>query len=303
MTDKKNDYSNNRPFDEVEDSASVAKGLALLQAHPERDPAHIFADTPLRSSLRHLKLLYALIPDRDPDPDSNNNTSNPTNNSNNNNNSATDDDDGEEITIVDQESGGVLIMEVSPPTHSSPRLHKEVLQDGCYLIYDNASGGTLVLHYSHSQIPEENAVGFWAPGPGKAIRDFKYAQGAGGYVELIRGIVGGEKNKKKYYSGWCQFIQMAKSLSGQVKKFTHFAQGLKVDIYGYHQGRVHKLFDSSSSDDDDDDALLPLQDVSHLEAVAVVPSTNDRFQGVRAMTAIAFLEMGNLEGASLHLHD
>jgi hypothetical protein len=239
--------------------------MALLlqqQAHPERDPARIFADTtPLRSSPRGPKLPYSLIPDPD----------------NKNNSSSSAAADGEEkSSIVDQSSaeggGGV------------------VLQDGCYLIYDNASGGTLVLHYSHSQIPE-NVVGFWAPGPGKTIQVFKYAQ-AGGYVELIRGIVGGEKNKKKYYSGWCQFIQMAKSLSGQVKKFTHFEQGLKVDIYGYHQGRVNKLLDSDDT----------LQDVSHLEAVAVVPANNDRFQGVRAMPAIAFLEMGNLEGASLHLH-
>jgi hypothetical protein len=233
----------------------------LLQAHPDRDPAQIFADAPLRSCLRGLKLPYAFIQDGD-------------------------DNNNKEEIAIDQSGGG---EEVITRNHSF-RIHKEVLEDGCYLIYDSASGGTLVLHYSHSQIPE-NAVGFWAPGPGKVIRDFKYAH-AGGYVELIRGIVGGEKSKKKYYSGWCQFIQMAKSLSGQVKKFTHFAQGLKVDVYGYHQGQVNKLLDSDDT----------LQDVSHLEAVAVVPANNDRFQGVQAMPAIAFLEMGNLEGASLHLH-
>lgn len=51
--------------------------------------------------------------------------------------------------------------------------------------------------------------GFWTPGKGKTIQPFKYQQ-AGGYVELIRGIIGGEKNKKLYLSGWCQFISMAK---------------------------------------------------------------------------------------------
>ena len=61
------DASSTRPFDEVQDAASVAKGLALLQANPDRDPAHVFADTPLRSCLRGLKLPYALAPDLDYD--------------------------------------------------------------------------------------------------------------------------------------------------------------------------------------------------------------------------------------------
>ena len=166
----------------------------------------------------------------------------------------------------------------------------KILEDGCYLIYDNASGGTLVLHYSHSQVPE-NAVGFWVPAQGRKIQDFKYDTDCG-YVELIRGIVGGEKNKRKYYSGWCQFIQLAKSFGGKVAKKQHFEQGLKVDLYGYHEGRVNFL--------DLDDKL---QKVGHLEAVAVVPAGNDRFKGVHALTRTVFLDNGNFEGASMLLHD
>ena len=237
--------SSPRPYDEVEDEASVAKGLALLQAHPEKDPSLVFRNVPFRSSLHKLSLPFAAVTE----------------------------------------------TEESVPT--SFRLRKQqVLEDGCYLIYDNASGGTLVLHYSHKHKPE-NAVGFWAPLPDShtTIQEFKYDQ-AGGYVELIRGIVGGKKNKRKYYSGWCQFIQMAKSLSGHVSKNPHFEQGLNVDVYGYHDGRVSFL-----------DLDKKLQDVSYLEAVAVVPAGNERFKGVHAMPAKMFLEIGNVEGASLHLHD
>jgi len=164
----------------------------------------------------------------------------------------------------------------------------KILEDGCYLIYDNASGGTLVLHYSHSQVPE-NAVGFWVPGKDRKIQEFKYDTDSG-YVELIRGIVGGEKNKRKYYSGWCQFIQLAKSFGGKVAKKPDFEQGIKVDIYGYQDGRVSFL-----------DINDKLQAVGDLEAVAVVPAGNDRFKGVHALTRSLFLEEGNFEGASLLL--
>ena len=175
---------------------------------------------------------------------------------------------------------------------SSFRVKDQVLKDGCYLIYDPAYGGTLVLHYSHQETPE-NAVGFWAPGGGKAIQEFKF-QDAGGYVELIRGITGGIKNKKKYLSGWCQFIQMAKSWKGMVKKYPNPDLGLKVDIYGFKAdgSRVSHL-----------DLDLNLVDVSDLDAVAVVPKGNDRFEGVHSLTLLGFLELGNLEGASLKLHD
>ena len=110
-------------------------------------------------------------------------------------------------------------------------------------------------------------------------------------MELIRGIVGGEKNKRKYYSGWCQFIQLAKHWGGKVAQKTTFDQGIKVDMYGYQDGRVNHL--------DIEDKLVAVGD---LEAVAVVPAGNDRFKGVHALTRSLFLEYGNFEGASMLLH-
>ena len=32
--------------------------------------------------------------------------------------------------------------------------------EGCYLIFENSSGGRLMLYYSNRQIPK-NAIGFW----------------------------------------------------------------------------------------------------------------------------------------------
>lgn len=163
------------------------------------------------------------------------------------------------------------------------------LDDGCYLIYDAASGGTLVLHYSHEKVPE-NAVGFFQPS--QRIQEFKYTN-HGGYVELIRGIIGGDKNKKLYLSGWCQFVQIAKHFKGRVQKVNNPQQGLKIDIYGWFaDGTVCPLCQQQD-----------LVDVSHLDAVAVVPQANDRFVGVKQLTELAFLQLGDLEGASLKLHD
>jgi hypothetical protein len=175
---------------------------------------------------------------------------------------------------------------------SSFVMTEEATQDGCYLIYDSASGGTLVLHYSHEEIPE-NAVGFWAPGHGKLIRDFKF-KGKGGYSELIRGIVGGVQNRKKYLSGWCQFIQLAKSLKGSVKKYPNPTQGLKVTIYGFIK-EGSKVIQVNCDDQ--------LVNVSNLAAVAVVYYGNQRFEGVHALAEVAFVEHRNLEGVATLLHD
>jgi hypothetical protein len=233
------------PFDEEEDAASVAKGLAMLHAHPELGPGEAFKGrAPVRSSLQTLRMPFEYAPLED-----------------------------------DEEEGATRSFRISEP---------KILEDGCYLIYDSSSGGTLVLHYSRHQ-EVENAIGFFVPGKDHKFQKFKYDHDSG-YVELIGGIVGGEKNKRKYYSGWCQFIQLAKSFGGKVAKKPDFEQGIKVDIYGFKEGRVSYL-----------DLNDKLQPVSDLEAVAVVPHGNDRFKGVHALTRTMFLDGGNTEGASMLL--
>ena len=71
--------------------------------------------------------------------------------------------------------------------------------EGCYLVYEPSSGGRLMLYYSKGPVPS-NAVGFWMAGEGKKIQEFKFKQ-AGGRSELIKGIAGGDANKRRYYTG------------------------------------------------------------------------------------------------------
>ena len=63
-----------------------------------------------------------------------------------------------------------------------------------------------------------NASDCRCAGPGKSIQGFKFKQNEG-RVELIRGIAGGDQNRRKYFSGWCQFIKLAKLFNGYVIKF------------------------------------------------------------------------------------
>lgn len=158
--------------------------------------------------------------------------------------------------------------------------------DGCYLVYEADSGGKLTLYYSKT--PVEHAVGFWYAGQGKKIQGFKYKQN-GGRSELIRGIMGGDANRKKYFSGWCQFIKAAKAFKGSVVKFPNEGPGVEVDIYGYNK-------------DDTGPTLLNLDDgacdVSELEGVVVLPKHNDTYTGVKSMTVQAFLTKGSAGAAS-----
>ena len=83
---------------------------------------------------------------------------------------------------------------------------------------ESAFGGRLMLFYINNGRIPKNAVGFWCAGPGKSIQGFKFKQNEG-RVEVIRGIAGGDQNRKKYFSGWCQFIKLAKLFNGYVIKF------------------------------------------------------------------------------------
>lgn len=162
-----------------------------------------------------------------------------------------------------------------------------VSPEGCYLIFEPASGGRLMLLYSKSEIPK-NAIGFWCAGPGKSIQGFKFKR-AGGRSELIRGIAGGDQNRKKYFSGWCQFIKLAKAFDGYVIKFPNSEQGVEVDIFGY------KNSEEKACELDLDASLV---EVGALDAVAVVPKHNTTFRGIHNMPQQLFVESGNKSGAA-----
>jgi hypothetical protein len=161
---------------------------------------------------------------------------------------------------------------------------------GCYLVYEPSSSGRLMLYYSQGPVPT-NAVGFWLPGEGQMIQGFKFKQN-GGRQELIKGIAGGDANKRRYFTGWCQFLKLAKAKHGRVIQFTPETQGLPVDVYGYHQA------DSSCKILDCNEGLLDLQDV---DAVAVMARNHEFLKGVKTIGMNSFMDLGNIAGATTSL--
>jgi len=159
---------------------------------------------------------------------------------------------------------------------------------GCYLVYEPASGGRLMLHYSQGVVPV-NAIGFWAPGPTQKIQGFKFKQ-AGGRSELIKGIAGGDSNRRKYFVGWCQFLKLCKAKKGSVIQFTP-EQGVDVDIYGFVQSKCHPEFLS----------LDRMVDIGEYDAIAVMPKHHEFLKGVQSLPMSTFLEKGNIAGASTML--
>ena len=147
-----------------------------------------------------------------------------------------------------------------------------------------------MLYYSKGQIPS-NAIGFWCPGAGRSIQGFKFKQ-AGGRSELIKGIAGGDQNRRKYYSGWCQFIKLAKAFNGYVIKFPNSEQGVEVDVVGY------KTKDEQAFELDLDAGLI---EVGVFDAIAVVPKHNTTYNGIHTINKNNFIEMGNLAGSATTL--
>jgi len=163
--------------------------------------------------------------------------------------------------------------------------------EGCYLIYDPSSGGRLVTMYSRGEIPLD-AIGFWCAGPGHSIKGFKFKQ-AGGRSELIKGIAGGDQNRRKYFSGWCQFIKMAKAMNGYLIKFPNSEQGVEVDVVTY-KNDTEQPYEINF-----DEGLV---EVGGFDAVAVVPKHNPTFKGVKSIVLSNFLELGNLAGAATKMY-
>ncbi len=159
--------------------------------------------------------------------------------------------------------------------------------EGCYLRYDPSSGGRLMLLYTRNQIPLD-CIGFFAPGPGKSIQEFKFKQ-ACGRSELIKGIAGGDQNRRKYYSGWAQFIKLAKSYQGYVVKFPNAEMGVEVDVVAYRAKEEQPV------PLDLDEGLI---EVGEFDAVAVIPKHNVTFKGVKSIVISNFMELGNLAGAA-----
>ena len=177
----------------------------------------------------------------------------------------------------------------TPTTTSTKPTNDQDGPVGCYLTYESSSGGRLMLHYSKGSPVPDNAVGFWCPGPNQTIQEFKFKQAAG-RSELIKGIAGGDANRRKYYSGWCQFLKLAKQKQGRVIQFTPAAgQYVAVDVYAYSNKLSAPV-------------LLNLEeglvDITSYDAIAVMAKHHAFLKGVKTIVESNFLELGNLAGAA-----
>jgi hypothetical protein len=158
--------------------------------------------------------------------------------------------------------------------------------EGCYLLFDPASGGKLTLQYSKTVV--NGAIGFWAPGRGKKIQGFKFKQNQG-RSDLMKNIAG-KDYKKKYFNGWCQFVKSAKMYSGYVCKWSEHER-IETDIFVYYNDscEVKKIEDGE------------LFDVSDIDAVSCLPKGNATFDGVKTGEYGTFLNRGDAVGASTAL--
>ena len=151
--------------------------------------------------------------------------------------------------------------------------------EGCYLSYHSDSGGRLEMHYSRT--PIEGACGFWAPGEGKKIQGFKY-NGPTRRQNLITGIAGGDANRKKYFSGWCQFVKEAKKFNGWVTKIPDMG-GVEVDVYAFYlEGSRMEMLKLDGG----------LVHVGGVDAVTCVPRDSDVYKGVKNIDIGSFVNTG-----------
>ena len=105
-------------------------------------------------------------------------------------------------------------------------------------------------------------------------------------------LLAGDQNRRKYYSGWAQFIKLAKAYEGYVIKFPNAEKGVEVDIYAY------RAKDEQPVQLDLDEGLI---EVSEFDAVAVLPKHNITFHGIKSMVLSNFMELGNMAGAATTL--
>ena len=158
----------------------------------------------------------------------------------------------------------------------------------CYLTFGAESHGTLFVHWSAE--PVEGALAFFAPR--KNVPGFKFKQN-GGRSELIREMSGGTGERiKRYYSGICQFIKLAKSFDASL--VLHASEVLpKCDV---------SLLDGAKPEDNviavATDA--PVDSLLTICAVGCVPHQNPCLTAT-TMNKGLFVSTGHREGAALEI--
>ena len=156
-----------------------------------------------------------------------------------------------------------------------------------YLIYEPASSGKLILHYSTS--PLDHAIGAWSPGAGKSIPGFKVKQNSG-RSDLIGNCAGGVTGRKNYFSGWCQFVRAAKGLNGCVTLLEPPTfVGLPTDVYVFMNESHSQTVKLRPG--------VPI-DVSNILAVAALPKHTSFYSDSITIDIMKWLSEASSIGAS-----
>ena len=149
-----------------------------------------------------------------------------------------------------------------------------------YLRFGPEGQGILFAHFTTEDTVVEGLAFFE---PRKTIPKFKFTSN-GGRSEIIREMSGGTgERRKRYYSGWCSFLKMAKQYDGVIVLLPHDLP--KVDIYLLKDLKVTQMESTS--------------DLDNVSVVSVVPSPSSCF--APTMSALYFQEVGNRDGVALTL--
>lgn len=167
---------------------------------------------------------------------------------------------------------------------SENTLNSNTSEEGCYLLFDESSGGIMKIQYSKTKV--KGALGFWRPGHGKKIQAFKFNQNQG-RSDLLKGIAG-KDYRKKYFSAVAQFVKAARMQSGTYCKWSEFDR-VENDVYVFYNATCEVKHIQEGE---------PF-DVSEIDAISVVPKGNSTFVGVHTGEYGTFLGRGDAAGASL----
>lgn len=182
----------------------------------------------------------------------------------------------------------------SAPAPAAAPVPVEVVEEepeptaGCYLVYSDESGGTLLEHWSEKPVAE--ALAFFIPG--MSVPKYKYRR-HGGKQEMLRGIRDGKGIK--FFQGICQFFKTAREfkanltmLSGGPMEFKVFCAITKTNTVGL----LRQLEEGQKVD------------ATSVAATGVVAADNMAFDSITKMDVTQFVQHANsVRGAGLFLQN
>ena len=160
----------------------------------------------------------------------------------------------------------------------------------CYLLFDEASGGSFHVQWSREPFLE-NALAAFVPGTEDAVAEHKLTD-KGGRTELCRGV--GGPNAKIFYAGWCSFIKRAAAYTActfvQLGNVENRARHVAIYVRD-HAAQVQRL------------SLGSAVALDAYTAVAVVHVGSRAYESgtavVRTLTQAAFVSAASVEAGSV----